>query len=101
MFIINAQTLIISKTRVRAEARLFMICARYTVYMDSIASQLVVTREFTVTGRMISGMARLLMRAPITYVGSLKRLPSIGSAINAQILNSSSVARLNPVKTVM
>jgi hypothetical protein len=28
-------------------------------------------------------------------------LPSIGSAINAQILNSSSVARLNPVKTVM
>jgi hypothetical protein len=98
---INAQTLIISKTRVRAEARLFMICARYTVYMDSIASRLVVTREFTVTGRMISGTARLLMRAPITYVGSLKRLPSIGSAINAQILNSSSVVRLNPVKTVM
>lgn len=50
---------------------------------------------------MISGVAKLLMQAPIVYEGSLKRLPSIGSVINAHTLNSSSVARLNPVKTVM
>ena len=41
-----------------------MIITRYTVYMDSIASWLLGTSGLFVTGRMISGMDDLLMRAP-------------------------------------
>lgn len=49
-----------------------MVSTRYTVCMDSIASQLLGTSGLSATDRMISGVDDLLMRSPSELSGFVK-----------------------------